>query len=137
MTGVTAMVEFVPSFNGQTEQIIREQESGDMLTAVGCRLIRLHDSADDVEYGIGAATLMIDFVPLLELNDRRDDGQPGAFFVAEQLTHSSGRMRPRVERPNRRAATVNGNFCFPHSATRNRRPECHADISTRRKHAEV
>jgi hypothetical protein len=56
-----------------------------MFAAVGSFPIRLYDSGNDVEYGIGALTLMVDFAVFVESGDRCENGQSSALFFAEQL----------------------------------------------------
>jgi hypothetical protein len=45
-----------------------------MFAAIGSCLIRLYDSADNVEYGISAMTFAVDFRTSFESNNRGDNG---------------------------------------------------------------
>jgi hypothetical protein len=78
-----------------------------MFAAIGGCLIRLYDSGDDVEYRISALIFTVDFLAFLESNNRRDNGQSSAFFIAKQLTHFLCWRSPRVNGANDRTVTVN------------------------------
>jgi hypothetical protein len=64
-----------------------KQKRSDVFAAVGSRLICLHDSGDDVEYGISVLAFTVDFFAFVESDNRRENSQSRPFFCAEELTH--------------------------------------------------
>ena len=80
----------VPPFLGQPEYVVRKQECNDMFPAIACFFICCDNSRVDVEDRGGGVAFTVNNLALLKPNNRRHNGEPSAFLIAQQLVHAPG-----------------------------------------------
>src|SRR6516164_4966712 len=85
-----------------------------MFTAIGCFFIRRYYPADDVEDRISAIAFAVDDLALLKSDNRRHNGEAGAFIISQEVVHTSCGWRPRIQGTNRWPMTAHRHWVFRH-----------------------
>src|SRR6516162_10959090 len=83
-----------------------------MFTAIGCFFIRRYYPADDVEDRISAIAFAVDDLALLKSDNRRHNGEAGAFIISQEVVHTSCGRSPRIEGTNRWPMTAHRRWVF-------------------------